>query len=100
MGPLDQLPSLKATSEIVRGENLRFNEYKNIDNGGYSPQHPNAQSDGDEHGRGEVGANQGVGSSIDKERKNALIYGSGIGLSNKFKPGKGYYNYDYAEEYW
>lgn len=100
MGPLNQIPSVKTTATAVRDDITRFNEYKNEPNLGYSPQHENAQSDGDDHGRGEKQTNGGVGTSIDVERKNALIYGAGIGLSNKFKPGGGYYNYNYDEEYW
>ena len=98
MGPgavTNQLPSLKATAEMVRGNITSFNEYKNVDNQGYGPQHPNAQSDGDDEGRGDAG-NSSVGNSDDTLVKTTLLYNSG----NKYKPGGGYNNRDFPEQYW
>ena len=66
---------------------------------GYSAQHPAAQHDGDEHGRGETGPNSGVGTIIDEQRKDVLLYSSG----NKYSPGNAgsnYYNYTFGEQYW
>lgn len=98
MGPgavTNQLPSLKETSNMVRANITSFNEYKNVDNQGYSAQHPNAQSDGDDEGRGDAG-NGTVGNSEDTLVKNQLVYSSG----NKYKPGNGYNNRDFDEQYW
>jgi len=95
-GVLNQLPSLKQTAEVIRSQNTVFNYYNDSNSNRYNSTHPNAQSDGDEIGRGETGAGQGVGTNTDKNRKNNLLYSSG----NKFKPGNGYYGIDYSEEYW
>jgi hypothetical protein len=95
-GVLNQLPSLKKQGEISRLDNIKFNEYNGENGQMYGAGHPNAQSDGDEFGRGEVNPAGGVGTKTDKQRKDVLLYSSG----NKFKPGKGYYNFDYNEEYW
>lgn len=95
-GVLNQLPSLKKTGEVTRTNLLVFNEYKDSTDNRYGATHPNAQSDGDEHGRGEANPNGGVGTKIDAQTKKTLLYSSG----NKFSPKKGYYNYDYNEEYW
>ena len=94
----NQEPSLKVTGDITRTQITSFNEYKNVPNQEYSAQHPNAQHDGDDHGRGEVGPGQGVGTLIDEQRKNVLLYSSG----NKYKPGSGnnYYNFSFGEQYW
>lgn len=88
--------SLKVTSDIVRSQITSFNEYKNIQDQYYSAQHPNAQSNGAEIGRGEVGPDQGVGTITDEQRKNLLLYQSG----NKYKPGTNYYNFNFGEQYW
>jgi hypothetical protein len=93
-GVLNQLPSLKQTGEVQRDTITRFNDYKDIDNQRYSVTHPNALSDGDEHGKGDN--NNQVGGLTDIRTKNTLLYQSG----NKFKPNKGYYGYDYPEQYW
>jgi hypothetical protein len=93
-GVLNQLPSLKQTAELVRLQNTTFNTYKNIDGQKYNSVHPNALSDGDEYGRGDLG--NGVGTLTDRITKETLLYYSG----NKYKPGNGYYNIDYNEEYW
>ena len=95
-GVLNQLPSLKQTAEAIRTQNIVFNYYNYSNGNRYDSTHPNAQSDGDEFGRGEIGAGNGVGTNTDKNRKNVLLYSSG----NKFKPGNGYYGIDYNEEYW
>lgn len=92
----NQEPSLKVTGDIQRANVTSFNEYKNIPNQGYSAQHPNAQSDGDDEGRGETGPGQGVGTIIDSQRKDTLLYQSG----NKYKPGTNYYNFNFGEQYW
>ena len=94
----NQEPSLKQTADAQRASVTSFNEYKNIPNQEYSAQHPNAQSDGDDEGRGETGPGQGVGTSDDIASKNSLLYNSG----NKYKPGNGnnYYNFSYVEQYW
>jgi hypothetical protein len=95
-GVLNQLPSLKQTAESVRTQITSFNEYKDNDGKRYDITHPNAKSDGDEKGRGELSPNGGVGTKIDKMTKNTLLYSSG----NKFKPGKNYYNFTFGEQYW
>lgn len=95
----NQLPSLKAEGNVQRLNLTSFNEFKNVPNQGYSAQHPSAQSDGDEHGRGETGLNSGVGTIIDEQRKDVLLYSSG----NKYSPGNAgsnYYNYTFGEQYW
>ena len=92
----NQEPTLKQTGDAQRASITSFNEYKNVPNQGYSKQHPNAQSDGDDEGRGEVGPGQGVGTSDDKVAKTTLLYNSG----NKYKPGTNYYNFTYTEQYW
>lgn len=95
-GVLNQLPSLKQQGDITRVQVTSFNEYKNSTGQRYGATHPNAQSDGDDHGRGETTPNGGVGSSIDSQTKSTLLYSSG----NKFNPGQGYYNYTFGEQYW
>jgi hypothetical protein len=92
----NQEPSLKVTGEVVRSQVTSFNEYKNVQGQQYSAQHPNAQSDGDDEGRGETGPGQGVGTIIDEQRKDTLLYQSG----NKYKPGTNYYNFNFGEQYW
>jgi hypothetical protein len=92
----NQEPSLKVTGNIVRSQITSFNEYKNVNGQQYSAQHPNAQSDGDEQGRGELNSGGGVGTLTDSQRKNALLYNSG----NKYKPGNNYYSYNFGEQYW
>ncbi len=93
-GVTNQLPSLKQVGDTVRLQNLTLNYYRDADGNRYNTSHPNALSDGDDHGRGET--NSGVGTKIDKITKNTLLYSSG----NKYKPNNGYYNFDYNEEYW
>jgi len=95
-GVLNQLPSLKQVSDSQRTNLTTFNEYRDSTGNRYGNTHPNAQSDGDEFGRGEVSPNAGVGTLTDKLRKDTLLYNSG----NKYAPGSGYYNFLYAEEYW
>lgn len=98
MGPgavTNQLPSLKATADAIRANITSFNEYKNVPNQGYDVTHANAQSDGDGHGKGDAG-NSTVGTDKDIMTKNTLLYSSG----NKYKPGAGYNNNNYAEQYW
>jgi len=95
----NQLPSLKTEGNVQRLNLTTFNEFKNVPNQGYSAQHPAAQSDGDDHGRGETGPNSGVGTIIDEQRKDVLLYSSG----NKYSPGNAgsnYYNYTFGEQYW
>ncbi len=95
----NQLPSLKTEGGDQRLNLTSFNEFKNVTNQGYSAQHPAAQSDGDDHGRGETGPNSGVGTIIDEQRKDVLLYSSG----NKYSPGNAggnYYNYTFGEQYW
>ena len=95
----NQLPSLKVEGSIQRTNILSFNEFKNVPNQGYDAQNPAAQSDGDDHGRGETGPNSGVGTIIDEQRKDLLLYSSG----NKYSPGgsgSNYYTYTYGEQYW
>ena len=60
----------------------------------YSSVHPDATSDGDNAGRGDVG--NGVGTNNDQMELKKLLYSSG----NKYKPGSGYFNIDYIQEYW
>ena len=99
MGPggvLNQLPSLKDSSDTARKLNVKFNEYNSGNGQSYGVGHENAQSDGDEHGRGETQPAGGVGTKTDKMTKNFLLYSSG----NKFKPGQGYNSLDFNEEYW
>lgn len=98
MGPgavTGQLPSLKATADAQRAQITSFNTYKNVPNQGYSSQHPNAQSDGDDDGRGDSGNNT-VGNTTDIQTKNLLVYSAG----NKYKPGNGYNNNTGGEQYW
>ena len=98
MGPgavTNELPSLKETANAVRASITSFNEFKNVPNQGYSPQHPAAQSDGDDEGRGDAGNNT-VGNSVDIKKKNELVYSSG----NKYKPNKGYDGHNPGEQYW
>lgn len=95
----NQLPSLKVEGDIQRVNLTTFNEFKNVPNQGYSQQHPAAQHDGDDHGRGETGPNSGVGTIIDEQRKDVLLYSSG----NKYSPGgagSNYYSYSFGEQYW
>lgn len=95
----NQLPSLKTEGNVQRLNLTTFNEFKNVPNQGYSAQHPAAQHDGDDHGRGETGPNSGVGTIIDEQRKDVLLYSSG----NKYSPGNSgsnYYNYTFGEQYW
>jgi hypothetical protein len=93
-GVLNQLPGLKTTADIERTKLTVLNDYKNNDNDRYSPQHPGALSDGDDRGRGE-NSNQ-IGTKIDQFSKDSLLYSSG----NKYKPGSGYNNNDFPEQYW
>ena len=98
-GVTNQLPSLKVQGEISRQQNTTLNDYKNVTGQLYSAQHPNAQSNGDNYGRGEVSPNGGVGTIVDIQRKNLLLYSSG----NKYKPGNAgsnYYNFSFGEQYW
>jgi hypothetical protein len=98
MGPgavTNQLPSLKQTADVIRTQITSFNEYKNVPNQGYSATHPNSQSDGDDHGKGD-GGNSTVGNTNDILTKNTLLYSSG----NKYKPGTGYNNNNFSEQYW
>lgn len=98
MGPgavTGQLPSLKATADMQRAQITSFNEFKNVPNQGYSAQHPASQSDGDDEGRGDAG-NSTVGNSVDILTKNKVVYNSG----NKYKPGFGYNNNNFSEQYW
>lgn len=97
MGPggvLNQLPSLKVTAESQRTSLTLLNDYKDTTTSRYSAQHPDALSDGDAKGRGESGYQ--VGSITDQVEKNTLLYSSG----NKYKPGMGYDNFNYPEQYW
>ena len=85
MGPgavTNQLPSLKATADAQRAQITSFNEFKNVPNQGYSAQHPAAQSDGDDEGKGDAG-NSTVGNSVDILTKNVLVYSSGNKYSTK-----------------
>lgn len=93
-GVTNQLPTLKQTGEIVRLQSLVFNTYVDSDGNRYGVSHPNAQSDGDEFGRGDYGS--GVGTKIDKITKTNLLYSSG----NKYNPVNGYYNFNFGEQYW
>lgn len=98
MGPgavTNQLPSLKDTASQVRAQITSFNEYKDVPNQGYSATHPGSQSDGDNHGKGDAG-NSTVGTQKDIQTKNQIVYSSG----NKYKPGMGYNNNNYSEQYW
>jgi hypothetical protein len=92
----NQEPSLKVTGEHVRSQITSFNVYNITPTNNYSAQHPNAQSDGDDYGRGETGPGSGVGNLIDEQRKDVLLYSSG----NKYKPGTNYYSYNFGEQYW
>lgn len=91
-GVLNQLPGLKAVGDIQRKSLTVINEYKDTDK--YSALHPNALSDEDNQGRG-VNNNQ-VGTLVDRLTKQTLVYSSG----NKYKPGMGYYNRNFPEQYW
>jgi hypothetical protein len=98
MGPgavTNQLPSLKATADAQRASITSFNEYKDVPNQGYSSTHANANSDGDDHGKGDNG-NSTVGDSVDIQTKDFLVYSSG----NKYKPNAGYNNNNPGEQYW
>ena len=95
----NQEPSLKVKGDYVRQQVTNFNVYKNVTGQEYSAQHPNAQHTGDDYGRGEISPGQGVGTLIDEQRKNLLLYSSG----NKYKPGaagSNYYNLSFGEQYW
>lgn len=92
----NQEPSLKATGDLRRTQLTTFNVYNNTPTNYYSAQHPNAQSDGDKYGRGEVAPGSGVGTLEDVQRKQILLYQSG----NKYKPGTNYYNFNFGEQYW
>lgn len=97
MGPggvLNQLPSLKATADAERLRLTVLNDYKDTSADRYGASHPRATSDGDDFGRGE-NANQ-VGTRVDQLTKNQLVYSSG----NKYKPGMGYDNFNFPEQYW
>lgn len=97
MGPggvLNQLPSLKATADFERTKLTVLNDYKDTANDKYGASHPRATSDGDDFGRGE-NSNQ-VGTRVDQLEKNKLLYSSG----NKYKPGMGYDNFNFPEQYW
>ena len=76
--------SLKTIAEQVRNNILSFNEYKDSNGKRYGTTHPNSQSNGDTHGRGDVG--QGIGTSTDISERKTLQYSSG----NKYTPKKGY----------
>ena len=92
MGPggvLNQLPSLKATADMERLKLTVMNDYK--EDNKYSAQNPDALSD---IGRGEN--SNAVGTQVDQLTKNALLYSSG----NKYKPGMGYNNKNFPEQYW
>lgn len=93
-GVLNQLPSLKDTGDAVRLQNIVFNFYNDSTGNRYNATHPNAQSDNDNYGRGDV-QNQ-VGTNIDSTVKDTLLYSSG----NKYAPGTGYFNYNGGEQYW
>jgi len=93
-GVTNQLPTLKQTGEVVRQQSLAFNTYVDSTGNRYDSTHPNAQSDGDEYGRGDYG--NGVGTKTDKIVKTSLLYSSG----NKYNPVDGYYNFDFGEQYW
>ena len=93
-GVLNQLPSLKEVGNTVRLQNLSFNFYKDSTGNRYNVTHPNAQSDGDNYGRGDISGQ--VGTKIDQLEKDVLLYSSG----NKYAPGSGYYNNNYGEQYW
>lgn len=92
----NQEPSLKDTGDYQRAQVTSFNLYNITPTNNYSAQHPNAQHDGDDYGRGEVAPGGGVGTLIDTQRKDVLLYSSG----NKYKPGTNYYNYNFGEQYW
>lgn len=97
MGPggvLNQLPSLKATADFERTKLTVLNDYKDTNADQYGASHPRATSDGDDFGRGE-NSNQ-VGTRVDQLEKNKLLYSSG----NKYKPGMGYDNFNFPEQYW
>jgi hypothetical protein len=95
-GVLNQLPSLKAQGEVSRTQLTTFNDYRNSTGNQYGATHENAQSDGDEHGRGETNPNGGVGTKTDKIKKTQLLYSSG----NKYSPVGGYYSFTFGEQYW
>lgn len=93
-GVLNQLPGLKATADYERLNLIVLNQFKNTDADRYSATHPAAQSDGDNQGRGE-NSNQ-VGTQIDQLTQQQLTYSSG----NKYKPGAGYDNFNFPQQYW
>lgn len=93
-GVLNQLPGLKATADAERTRLTVLNDYKDTNADRYSALHPRATSDGDDYGRGES-SNQ-VGTRVDQLKKNELLYSSG----NKYKPGMGYDNFNFPEQYW
>lgn len=95
-GVLNQLPGLKATGDYQRQALTSFNDYKDLNGQQYTVLHPDALSDGDIKGKGELNPNGTVGGLIDIQTKNQLLYSSG----NKFKPGNGYNNIDYPEQHW
>jgi len=92
MGPggvLNQLPSLKSTADVQRLNLTVLNDFSETNL--YSAQNPAALS---ALGRGEN--NHEVGTTKDQMTKNTLLYSSG----NKYKPGIGYDNFNYPEQYW
>ena len=93
-GVLNQLPGLKATGDAQRLALTVMNEYKDNNGDRYNAQHPNAVSDGDGHGRGEDSGQ--VGTKEDQLAVYAALYSSG----NKYKPGMGYDNFNYPQQYW
>tara|TARA_R110002110_G_scaffold75072_2_gene198523 strand:+ start:13727 stop:14077 length:351 start_codon:yes stop_codon:yes gene_type:complete len=93
-GLLNELPSLKETADRQRKFNTKFNDYADLSGNRYSSVHPDATSDGDNAGRGDAG--NGVGTNNDQMELKKLLYSSG----NKYKPGSGYFNIDYIQEYW
>lgn len=93
-GILNQLPGLKQTGDIERLNLTVLNEFKDTPSDKYSASHPNALSDGDEWGKGENGGQ--VGGLTDRITQTQLTYSSG----NKYKPGMGYDNFNYPQQYW
>jgi hypothetical protein len=93
-GVLNQLPGLKATGDAQRLALTVMNEYKDNNGDRYNAQHPNAVSDGDGHGRGEDSGQ--VGTREDQLAVQTALYSSG----NKYKPGMGYDNFNYPQQYW
>lgn len=93
-GILNQLPGLKQTADAERLALTVLNEYKDTPTDRYSSTNPNALSDNDEQGRGE--SNGQVGTLTDILTQQFLTYSSG----NKYKPGMGYDNFNYPQQYW